>query len=305
MKNGASKITTCLWFDSEAGEAVDFYSGIFKNSGSGRRMHYGKAGQDIHGQPPGKLLTVEFWIEDHQFLGLNGGPNFQFNPSVSIFVLCESQPEVETYAERLSESGEILMPVGKYEWSQSYTWIQDKFGLNWQIMMDDSVRTANKLCPLLFFTGARHGQAKAAIDFYTGIFRDSRTESITYYGQEDSYTKGMVKHAQFSLNGQSFMAMDSGEKNDFPFNEAISFIVHCRDQEEIDQYWEKLSKDGDESAQQCGWLKDKFGVSWQIVPEVLPELIGTQDERSERVNQAFFQMKKLDIRKLEEAFRGP
>lgn len=305
MKRTGKKIITCLWFDSEAGEAVEFYTGVFGNSGSGRRIHYGKTGQKIHGQPPGKLSTVEFWIENHHFVGLNGGPHFKLNPSVSIFVLCETQPEVETYVERLSTSGKILMPLGEYEWSQSYAWIQDKYGLNWQIMMDDSVRMGQKVCPLLFFTGDRHGQAKAAIEFYTDVFRESNIEGIQYYGQEDPYTEGKVKHAQFNLQGHTFMAMDSGVENDFPFSEATSFIVHCKDQDEIDYYWKELSREGDEAAGKCGWLKDKFGVSWQIVPEVLPKFLSTEDERSERVTQALLQMKKLDIQKLEEAFRGP
>src|SRR5690606_27444132 len=113
-----------------------------------------------------------------------------------------------------------------------------------------------------------------AIYFYTEVFQGTEIDGILKYEKENEFAEGTVKHAQFSLENLKFMAMDSAMENDFPFNESISFIIDCKDQEEIDYYWTHLSQGGDPEAQQCGWLKDKFGVSWQVVPiEILTNML--------------------------------
>ena len=117
--------------------------------------------------------------------------------------------------------------------------------------------------------------------------------------------EGAVKHATFTLGGKDFIAMDSHTNGDFTFNEAISFVVNCDTQDELDYFWQKLSEGRDEKAQQCGWLKDRFGVSWQVVPTILPELMSSADrEKSQRAMQALLKMKKLDIAKLQDAYNG-
>ena len=161
-----NKISSCLWFDNQAEQAARYYTSIFKNSKIGRIARYGKEGFEIHKKPAGSVLTVEFWLEDQEFLALNGGP-------------------------------------------------------------------------------------------------------------------------------------------DFKFNESVSFVVHCDSQEEIDRYWEKLSEGGDKNSQQCGWMKDKFGLSWQVVPRALSDMITDPDiEKSDRVMKALMQMKKLDLAALQAAYQG-
>lgn len=303
MTNSDHKITTCLWFDDQAGEAAKFYTSLFSNSRIGEKTSYGKEGQDIHGKPEGAEMTVSFELEGEKFTGLNGGPHFQFNPSISIFVGA-SENEINTLWNALERGGKVMMPLDKYEWSEKYGWLQDKFGLSWQLMLDKDSSMEQKICPLLFFTGDRRGQAEEAVNFYTSLFKNSRIVGIQHYSEEESeYAKDTVKHSQFKLMGQTFMAMDSGTENNYPFNEAISFVVPCETQEEIDYYWDHLSEEGDPRAQQCGWLKDKFGVSWQITPNILHKFLSSGNQtRAGRVTKAFLQMKKFDIKKLREAY---
>jgi len=158
-----------------------------------------------------------------------------------------------------------------------------------------------KITPCLWFDN----QAEEAVNFYVSIFKNSKIGSITRYGEEGyeihGRPAGTVMTVEFQLEGQGFVALNGGPV--FKFNEAISFQVHCKTQEEVDHYWEKLSKGGDKNAQQCGWLKDKYSVSWQIVPTVLPKMLQDKDaKKSERVMKALLQMKKLDIERLEQAY---
>ncbi|HWP91428.1 MAG TPA: VOC family protein [Thermodesulfobacteriota bacterium] len=158
-----------------------------------------------------------------------------------------------------------------------------------------------KITPCLWFDS----NAEEAVNFYTSIFKNSKIGNITRYGEAGyeihGKPAGTVLTIEFELDGQAFTALNGGPI--FKFNEAISFQVNCESQEEVDYYWEKLSEDGDEKAQQCGWLKDKYGLSWQVVPTVLVEMLLDKDpKKSERVMNALFQMKKLDIAKLKQAY---
>ena len=156
------------------------------------------------------------------------------------------------------------------------------------------------ITPFLWFDT----QAEEAARYYTEIFKNSRIDTLTRYGKAGAAASGQpadsVMTVAFQLNGQDFVALNGGPH--FKFTEAVSFVVNCDSQDEIDHYWEKLSAGGEPKAQQCGWLKDKFGVSWQIVPTVLPELFGNADpEKSQKVMQALLQMKKLNIAALRHA----
>ena len=156
-----------------------------------------------------------------------------------------------------------------------------------------------KITPCLWFDN----QAEEAAKFYVSIFKNSKVGSVARYGEEGAKVsgrpKGTVMTVTFQLDGQEFMALNGGPM--FKFTEAISFIVNCKTQQEVDEFWVKLSKGGEEGP--CGWLKDKYGVSWQIVPSVLGEMMQDKDpEKSERVMKAMLQMKKLDIKSLEQAY---
>lgn len=188
-----------------------------------------------------------------------------------------------------------MMPMDKYEWSPKYGWLNDRYGLSWQLSLGSIEEVGQKISPMLMFTENNQGKAEEAIKFYSSVFENSSTVGILKYKGEENEVDGTIKHAQFKLANQVFMAMDSSLKHGFTFNEAISFVVDCETQSEIDYYWNKLSDGGEES--QCGWLKDQFGVSWQIVPSVLAQLM-SDPVRSERVVNAFLKMKKFDIETL-------
>lgn len=300
------KIITNLWFDSQAEEAAGFYASIFGNSRIGNVTRYGKAGFEIHGQPEGKAMTVEFELEGQAFTALNGGPLFKFTPSVSFLIACKTKEEVDALWEKLSVKGKPLMELGTYPFSERYGWLEDRFGLSWQVMHMGDRKISQIITPTLMYTGMQSGKAEEAVRFYASIFADSKIDDITRYEKgEEPDPAGTVKHASFTLAGQGFAAMDSAHKHDFTFTEAISFIVNCRDQKEVDYYWEKFTQDGDPAAQQCGWLKDRYGLSWQIVPEELGKMMSDPDpKKTERLMESFLKMKKIDIAELKKAFVG-
>jgi predicted 3-demethylubiquinone-9 3-methyltransferase (glyoxalase superfamily) len=228
-------------------------------------------------------------------MGLNGGPLFKMNPSISFFVLFSSAVEVEAIWNILSKDGLVMMPLNNYPWNEKYGWCQDKFGVNWQLMINPNVNSSEKIIPSLMFTQTNAGNAEKAINFYSSIFKNSAVVQISRYLKGEHDVEGTIKHAQFTLNNQLFAAMDSSGAHAFTFNEGVSLVIVCVTQEEIDYYWDKLTEGGVES--KCGWLKDKFGVSWQVVPAILEELM-SHPEKRQRVINVFMQMKKFDIKKL-------
>jgi predicted 3-demethylubiquinone-9 3-methyltransferase (glyoxalase superfamily) len=276
-----NKIYPCLWFNGNAADAADFYCSLFRNS-------------EILDSNP---MVVVFRSAGQKFMCLNGGPQFSFNPSISFYVVCETGDEVDGYWNSLADGGKIMMPLDKYDWSDRYGWVQDKFGVSWQLALGKMEDVGQKFTPMMMFTGDQFGNAEKSIEMYTSIFNNSSIAGIMKYppGQKD---EGMVMHAQYKLNGHTFMCMDSSFDHGFGFNEAISFVVECGDQAEIDHFWDKLTDGGAEGM--CGWLKDRFGVSWQIVPQILGRLM-SDPERSGRVMQAFMKMKKFDIQQLTDA----
>lgn len=300
------KITPNLWFDSQAEEAAKFYTSLFKNSRIGKTTRYGKAGFEIHGQPEGKLMTIEFELEGCEFIGLNAGPIFKFTPAVSFLVACKTKGEVEALWEKLSLGGTALMELGVYPFSEKYGWTQDRYGLSWQVMAMGDRPITQRITPTLMFVGDVCGKAEEAVNFYTSAFHKTKIDHTLRYGKgEEPDKEGTIRHAGFTLEGQEFAAMDSAHPHDFTFNEAISLIVRCATQAEIDGYWDKLSEGGDPKAQVCGWLKDKFGVSWQVSPTVLEEMLQDPDKtKVERVTEAFLKMKKFNIGELRKAFEG-
>jgi len=297
------KITPFLWFDNQAEEAVEFYKSVFKNSYGGESTHYSEAGAEVAGKPKGSVMTVPFQLYGQDFVALNGGPLFKFNPSVSFFMNCKTADEVENLWNKLSEGGTALMPLDKYHFSEKYGWIQDKYGVSWQIIVSAGA-IEQKIVPSLLFVGKVCGRAEEAANFYKSIFGKSKIlNAFRYAANQEPDEEGTIAFMDFKLEDQIFAAMDSAHSHNFTFTEAISFVVNCESQNDIDYFWEKLSEGGDPEAQQCGWLKDKFGFSWQIVPFTeLEKLLGNSDpEKSNRAFAAMMEMKKLDIEKLRKA----
>lgn len=272
-------IYPCLWFDAKAKEAAAFYCSVF-------------AGSKIKSESD---MVVMFESAGQIFMCLNGGPEFNINPSVSFYVICETEEEINKTWNALVKGGSALMLLDKYPWSEKYGWVQDRFGVSWQLSLGNVKEAGQKFTPLLMFTGNQAGKAEKAIKFYTDVFKESAIENIARYIKGENDVEGTIKHSRFRLGRDMFMAMDSSFPHKFGFNEGISFVVTCETQKEIDYYWNRLTEGGEES--QCGWLKDQFGVSWQIIPSILGKLM-SDPSKSQRVINAFLQMKKFDIEKL-------
>jgi predicted 3-demethylubiquinone-9 3-methyltransferase (glyoxalase superfamily) len=298
MKN----INPFLWFDDNAEEAVNFYISTFGNSKIISTTKYSEESAKASGRPKDSVMTIAFDLYGQPFVAMNGGPIFKINPSVSFFVNCTTEQEAEDLWNKLLSSGKVLMPLDKYPFSEKYGWLEDKFGVSWQIIIYRS-NVEQKIIPSLMFTGNVTGKAEEAINFYTSVFNNARPGSISRYedGQKPD-EESFVAYADFTLEGQKFAAMDGGHMHDFSFNEAVSFVVNCDNQKELDRFWDKLSEGGDPKAQVCGWLKDKYGLSWQIVPTVLGKLLSSKESgKAQRVMQKVLQMKKLDIETLKRA----
>ena len=291
------KITPHLWFDKEAGEAAKFYTSAFKDSKI-------KDATKLHNTPSGTVEIVTIELLGQEFMLLSAGPLFKFTPAVSFLVCCKTKKEVEILWEKLSEGGTALMELGEYPFSKKYGWMQDKYGLSWQIMFMGDRKIQQNIIPTLMFVGKQYGKTEEAINFYASVFNNANVGNILRYGKNEEPDKeGTVKHAAFTLEHQEFAAMDSAHEHHFTFNEAISLIVHCDTQKEIDHYWKKLS--ADPKAEQCGWLKDKYGVSWQIVPTIMDKMLKDKDKKKiARVTEAFLNMKKFDIEKLKQTYKG-
>jgi predicted 3-demethylubiquinone-9 3-methyltransferase (glyoxalase superfamily) len=296
------KITPFLWFDSQSEEAMRFYTSVFNKStiNSIQRYPEGPLEGPMKGME-GKVLTGNFELAGQQFMALDGGPIFKFTPAVSFFVNGETEDEIDNLWRGLSNGGQVLMEFQTYSFSEKFGWLKDKYGVSWQLNLG---ARSQKIDPFLTFVGAQAGKAEEAINFYTSLFSNSSIENIQRYGagEDEEEVAGTIKHAVFRLHGQEFMAMDSHRDHAFSFNEAISFYVECNSQAEVDFFWDKLSAEPE--AEQCGWLKDQYGVSWQIIPTALPQLLNDPDrEKAKRVTDAMLQMKKIDVATLQRAYQ--
>jgi predicted 3-demethylubiquinone-9 3-methyltransferase (glyoxalase superfamily) len=290
-----NKINPFLWFDSEAEEASELYASAFEDSGVEQVSRYGEAGPG----PKGKAMVVSFKLEGRAINALNGGPVFRFNPAISFFVNRGTEGEVDALWARLSDSGKVLMELGKYPFSEKFGWLEDRYGLSWQLHLGGGSRG---IAPLLMFCGAARGKSEEAMRRYVSIFEGSRIDRVERYAAGEGGIEGELKHARFFLGDDEFMAMDSGVEQPYTFTPAISFVVNCETQDEVDEFWEKLSEGGNKG--QCGWLEDRYGVSWQIVPIAMAELMSGDPERAARVTAAMLKMTKLDIGLLKEAYEG-
>ncbi|NHE56772.1 VOC family protein [Cyclobacterium plantarum] len=294
-----SPIVPCLWFEQEAESAVNFYAAVFGEATITSISRYGKEAAEYHKKPEGTALSVNFTLHGQEFLALNGGPMYHHSPGISFFVTCETPEEADKVWKALAEGGSVLMPYDQYPWSEKYGWLNDRYGLSWQISLGKLSDVKQKFVPSLMFVGQKFGKVETAINFYLEIFQPASLEGIARYEELDPDETGKVKHAQFYLGTNTFMMMESSLAHQFDITPAVSFIITCDTQEEIDYYWDKLTQgEGDEV--QCGWLYDQYGVSWQVVPSMLSA--GMRDpEKAGKLMAAFMPMKKLDIRLLEKA----
>lgn len=293
-----------LWFDHQAEQAARFYTSVFPDSKIGDIVRYGKEGYEVHKGKEGTVMVAGFELCGEKFVAINGGPLFTFNPGISFFVVFETPEETDRAWNTLAKGGKVLMPYQKYDWSEKYGWVEDQYGLSWQISFGKISDVGQQLTPSFLFVGSQAGKASDAIKFYTSIFKDSKVDGVMKHPADGPEPEGNIAHAQFSLAGQKFMIMESTDPgHKFSFNEAISIIINCDSQKEIDYYWNALVDGGEES--NCGWLKDRFGVSWQVDYTGLTQMLKDKDEQKvRRVTNAFLKMKKYDVDKLHAAFEG-
>ena len=292
------KIVPHLWFDDEAVEAARLYAELFPDS----KVHYTNIFEQT---PSGGAEQVDFEIMGYQFMAISAGPEITKNPSISFMVLFTEaeRQNFEKIWEALAGEGKVLMPFGKYEFSELYGWLEDRYGVSWQFYMADE-ESGSRITPTLMFINDNLGKAEEAMMFYMDIFRDAQMEDIHYYpGNDGSDPKQHVMHGQVRIEDLPFAFMDSVEKHNFDFSEGVSLIIKCDDQDEIDYYWDRLSHVPE--AEVCGWLKDKYGVSWQIFPKVMDDMVekGSR-EQLQCVTEAFLKMKKFDVAELEAAYRN-
>ena len=284
-----------LWYDKEAKEAAALYTSIFPSS----RI---KSISSMSNTPSGDVDLVSIELAGQEFFMISAGPYFKFTPAISFLVSCATSDEVDGYWRALSEGGRVLMELGAYPFSDRYGWLQDRYGLSWQIMLDRGEPLPQKIRPVLMFVGSNAGRCEEAIREYASIFAHSAVgETMRYAAGEAPDREGTVKFAHFKLENYHFGAMDSAHPHDFNFNEAVSLMVMCENQNEIDHYWSRLS--AVPQAEQCGWLKDKYGLSWQIAPTAMTEMMSRGTPRQmAKVTEAFMQMKKFDLAALERAY---
>lgn len=291
------RIVPHLWFDKEAKDAAAFYTSVFPDS----QLMYSTV---LHDTPSGDCDFVAFSVLGQEFMAISAGPLFELNPSVSFVISRTSRDEIDALWERLADGGEVLMPLGAYPYSERYGWIQDRYGVSWQLILPAEESRLPPVVPFLIFTGANYGRAEEAIGFYTSVFGNAKQGRTARYGADDAPEReGAIMYADFMLEGQWFAASESAQAHDFAFNEAISLVVRCDTQAEIDRYWAKLSAVPE--AEQCGWIKDRYGLSWQIVPTVMDDMMrhGSAAQIA-RVTRAFLAMKKFDVAALRKAYEG-
>lgn len=283
-----------LWFDKEAKQAAELYVSLFDNS----RI---VSSSVINDTPSGDAETVDFELAGLPFAAISGGPLFKFTPSVSLMVACASASEVDALWNVLIQGGKEMMPLDEYPFSPRYGWLEDRYGLGWQLMLTEGDQPAQKITPNLLFSGPAAGKAEEAVRYYTNVFPNAKVDRISHYAEAE--VKDKANYIGFELLGKRLSAMDNTYEVDYTFNEAFSLMVLCDTQEQIDYYWDKLSRVPE--AEACGWLKDQYGVSWQIVPRALGEMMENGDEQQvRRVTEAFLQMKKFDIKALQNAYHG-
>lgn len=291
---GMRQIVSHLWFDKEAEEAAKFYTTVFDHSEIIRK-------QEFKDTPSGDAQSVSFRLENLTFSAINGGPFFKINPSISIMVSLSEASEVNNLYTKLAEGGQDLMPLDSYPFSERYAWFEDKYGLSWQLTVDENHVEDQRLRVNLLFSDQACGLAEDALNYYLSVFEGSKAGHISHYSEGEAQDKrAQINYSELNIKDQQLVLMDHGAGGDFNFNEGYSLMLLCGSQAEIDYYWDKLSHVPE--SEQCGWVKDKFGISWQIVPVRLYELIEkSTPKEQERVTQAMLKMKKLDIEALENA----
>lgn len=302
------RIVPNIWCKRNAEEAGAFYSAVFENARAVIESRYPEEGlPDFQREFAGRALTVALTIAGTRIVLINAGDEFQPNPSLSFMLnfdplLFDSSEEVARHSlqrlwERLSEGGTALMPLGEYPFSALYGWVQDRFGVSWQLMLTDPSGAPRPfLIPALMCDGPAQNRAAEAAEWYANLFADtpggSAVGALVPYGQATgAATADALAFGEFRVGEQWFMIADNGSGVDHGFTPGLSLEVRCADQAEIDRLWSALSTVPE--AEACGWCIDRYGVSWQVVPERIGELMATPGAYGRLLG-----MKKINIAEL-------
>ena len=279
------RIIPAIWCDAADDEAARFYADVFREG-------------SVVEQAPGLAATVS--IHGFRLSLINGGDQYAPNPSISCILnfdplLFGGEDQARAYLDELYErlsGGGVLMELGEYPFSARYTWVRDRFGMTWQLMLTDPAGEPRPfILPSFMFGGTNHANAEEATEAWIALFDDARRGALYRYEEGGPMEAGTVMFTDFTLRGTWMAAMDSGAFHDFTFTPGVSMIVSCRDQEEIDRYWTGLSAVPE--AERCGWCVDRWGVSWQVVPDNIAELMADAATR-----EKILHMGKIDLTRL-------
>ncbi len=281
-------IFPCLWYNGDSKQSAEFYCQVFD----------GKITVEVP-------MVINIELFGQKIMMLDAGPQFEKNPSISFMVICETEDEVQRYWDQLVDGGMALMPLDSYSWSRKYGWVKDKFGVTWQLFLGEKA-SDQKIIPTLMFIHQNNGKAMEAMELYTHTFPNSKIGNVLKYGDggeghDITEPAENVQHAHFVIDDYSLFCMDNSYDHKFDFSEGISMVVMTDNQEETDHFWNALTSDGGQESM-CGWLKDKYGLSWQIVPKRLIELTSGPDQvKAQKAFQAMLKMQKIIIKDLETA----
>lgn len=296
------RLIPCLWFHDQAERAAADYLRAFPGSRVVATSRYPEGTPTPGGRPPGSVLTVEIELWGQRFTLLNGGPMFTPNPTISFFAHVDTAAAADRVYDVLMDGGQALMAIDRYPWSERYGWAQDKYGVSWQVITGRRPPSGAAIVPCLMFVGKQHGKAADALQRYAAIFPKGAVEALEHYAPGEG-PEEMIKHGRATLDGHALVAMDSHGDHRFAFNEGVSLQVACDGQAEVDRFWDALKDGGEEGP--CGWLKDRYGVSWQVVPRTIASWMTSSDTAArDRAFAAMMDMRKLDVAALERAFRG-
>lgn len=274
------QIVPNLWFDHQVEEAVAFYTSVFPESRILSTMHYPTENlPDFQKDFAGKMLTMDFELFGQRFTAINAGPEFSPTRATSFFVGFDTgrDPQAREHLDRLWESllegGQALMPLDSYPFSERYGWVQDRYGYSWQLILGNPEGDWRPpIVPSLMFGDGVQNRAEEALEHYAQIFPDSRSGNLARYPEQTGpAVAGALMYGDAELNGSWLAAMDSAVPQEVTFTPAVSFLVPCDSQEEINELWSRLSEVPE--AEACGWCQDRFGVSWQIAPANVEELL--------------------------------
>lgn len=291
-----------LWCSRNAEELVQFYTQIFPQAQAGKKTYYTPASAKVSGMKEGELLTYQFRLLDQEFVALNGGDLFKFSPAVSLTVSLESDEQIHSLWEKLLEGGSVLMPLQEYPFSKKYGWLQDQFGVSWQLRKSEEPQES--ISPSLLFVGEKYGKAEEAAKHYADIFKDQgQILDLGPFSEKGPDPEGEMTYALLKLRDRYFTLMDGPGEHNFDFTGAISFLVDCEDQAEIDYFWSALSEGGEELP--CGWVKDRYGVHWQVFSLSTEKFFEPQGSAAaEKALEAMYEMKKIILADIRNAYES-